>query len=258
MTPVRAREVGEGGGQGGSPGEAQGGRRLPRAAQGGGFPGRQRGRAAASPARAAPSKGRPRARTSGGDDLPKPLASWLAEAAEAYAADRYPDALRLLRKLVLRAPGSASARELLGLTYYRLGRWRLAVRELEVHHDISGSYDQYPVMADCYRALRQYGELEEAWAELRQVSPSGEVVAEGRLVAAGAMADRGDLDGAVRLLEPSLRRTKPKAYDIRQWYALADIYERAGELPRARELFARLASADPGAYDVSERLAALG
>lgn len=186
------------------------------------------------------------------------MSGWLAEAAEAYAADRYQDALRLLRKLILRAPGSGPARELLGLTYYRLGRWPLAVRELEEHREISGSYDQLPVIADCYRAMKRYQEAEAAWALLREVSPSAELVAEGRLVAAGAMADRGDLQGAVRLLEPSLRRTKPRQHDIRQWYVLADLYERAGELPRARDLFGRLAKADPGAYDVSERLAALG
>ena len=186
------------------------------------------------------------------------MAARLSEAAEAYAADRYQDALRFLRELVVRAPGSASVRELLGLTYYRLGRWRLAIRELQVHHELSGSYDQYPVIADCYRALQRYDDVEAVWLELRQASPSSEVVAEGRLVAAGAMADRGDLSGAFRLLEPSLRRTKPRQHDLRQWYALADLYEQAGELPRARELFARVASADPGAYDVSQRLAALG
>ena len=201
-------------------------------------------------------KGRTRARGVA-DELPRLIAARLGEAAEAYAADRYQDALRLLRNLVLRSPGSASVRELLGLTYYRLGRWRLAIRELLVHHEISGSYDQYPVIADCYRALHRYDDVEAVWLELREASPSGEVVAEGRLVAAGALADRGDFGGAFRLLEPSLRRTKPRQHDLRQWYALADLYEQAGELPRARDLFARVASADPGAYDVSQRLAAL-
>lgn len=195
----------------------------------------------------------------GADALPKgPLGAKLSEAASTYAADRYEDALRLLRRLAAQVPGSAAVRELLGLTYYRLGRWRLAVRELELHHELSGSYDQYPVIADCYRAMRRYEDAEAVWIELRRVSPSAEVVAEGRLVEAGSLADRGDLTGAVHLLERSVRRAKPRPYDLRQWYALADLYERAGDVPRARELFGKLAAADPGAYDVSLRLAALG
>jgi len=43
-----------------------------------------------------------------------------------------------------------------------------------------------------------------------------------------------------------------------QWYALADLYERAGDLPRARELFARVASFSPvQLFDTEERLTAL-
>jgi hypothetical protein len=39
---------------------------------------------------------------------------------------------------------------------------------------------------------------------------------------------------------------------------LGDLYERAGDLPRARDLFARVASFDDDPLDAAERLAALG
>ncbi|HXW81050.1 MAG TPA: tetratricopeptide repeat protein [Acidimicrobiales bacterium] len=193
-----------------------------------------------------------------GDGVDHRVGALLGDAARAYSADRYQDALRILRRLSAQAPTSASVKELLGLTLYRLGRWPLAVRELEAHHELSGSYDQFPVIADCYRAMRRYAEADEVWTELRKASPSAEVIAEGRLVAAGCLADQGDLEGAVRLLEASLRHSKPKSLHLRQWYALADLYERAGELPRARELFSQIADVDPGAYDVRQRLVALG
>ena len=139
-----------------------------------------------------------------------------------------------------------------------MGRWPLAVRDLLAHHELTGSYDQFPVIADCYRAMRQYREADATWEELRQASPSAEVVGEGRLVAAGCLADQGDLRGAVKLLEGSLRRSRPKVSHLRQWYALADLYERAGELPRARDLFTQIAAIDPYVYDVRQRLVALG
>jgi tetratricopeptide (TPR) repeat protein len=182
----------------------------------------------------------------------------LEDATRAYTADRYQDALRMLRRISAQSPDSAAVKELLGLTLYRLGRWVPALRELEAHRQASGSYDQYPVIADCYRALHRYAEADEIWSQLRQSSPSPDVMAEGRLVAAGTMADRGDLSGAVKLLEPTLRRSKPRPLHLRQWYALADLYERAGELPRARDLFMRIATVDPEAYDVRQRLVALG
>jgi len=192
------------------------------------------------------------------DDAGKASGAKLADAARAYSADRYQDALRILRKLSPQSPNSAAVKELLGLTLYRLGRWPLAVRELQAHHELSGSYDQFPVIADSYRAMRRYADADAVWAELRQASPSTEVIAEGRLVAAGSLADQGDLRGAVKLLEGSLRRSRPKASHLREWYALADLYERAGELPRARDIFARIAAVDPDAYDVRQRLVALG
>ena len=81
------------------------------------------------------------------------------------------------------------------------------------------------------------------------------------MVAAGMLGDDGDLDGAISLLASggagrALRNPSPR--HLRQWYALADLYERAGDLPRARELFMRVTRVDPDAYDASERLAALG
>ncbi|HET9058697.1 MAG TPA: tetratricopeptide repeat protein [Acidimicrobiales bacterium] len=191
-------------------------------------------------------------------DLHEPkLTVRLGDASRAYAADRYQEALRGLRKLVEQAPESAAVRELLGLTLYRLGRWPQAVKELLAYHQFSGSYDQHPVIADCYRAMRRFSDAEATWTELRQASPSQEVLAEGRLVAAGTMADQGDIGGAVKLLELSLKRSKPKPAHLRQWYALADLYERAGEVVRARELFRQIARVDPEAYDVRQRLAAL-
>jgi hypothetical protein len=40
-------------------------------------------------------------------------------------------------------------------------------------------------------------------------------------------------------------------------YVLADVVERAGDIPRARQLFRRVADADPGFVDVQSRIRAL-
>lgn len=185
------------------------------------------------------------------------LAERLAEASHAYDRDRYQDALRILRPLARAVPGSAAVRELYGLTLYRMGRWRLALKELDTYRTLSHSYDQHPAIMDCYRALRTHRSVEQLWDELRQASPSGEVVAEGRIVMAGSLADRGDLPGAIRLLERDVAVRKPRGHHLREWYALADLYERSGDVPRARDLFGRIDANDQGAFDTVDRLRAL-
>jgi tetratricopeptide (TPR) repeat protein len=196
-------------------------------------------------------------RVVGPSTAPK-LAARLAEAARAFQAERFADARRILAPLADRAPASDAVRELYGLTLYKLGKWREAVRELEAFRGITGSTDQHPVLADCYRALGRYDEVEALWRELREVSPSAELVAEGRIVHAGALADRGRIQEAIADIEPAVRKTRrPRGHHLRLLYVLADLYERAGDLPRARSLFERVVAAEPDFADADARLRAL-
>lgn len=183
----------------------------------------------------------------------------LGEATRAYERDRYLDAQRHLVALVKAAPDAPAVRELYGLTLYRLGRWEEAIAQLQEYRRLSASLDQLPVVADCHRALGHHRQVEEAWDELRLSSPAPDLLAEGRLVMAGDRADRGDVRGAMTLLGRVDRRVRaPREHHLRQWYALADLYERSGDLPRARQLFALVARHDPDLADAVERLAALG
>ena len=186
------------------------------------------------------------------------LARQLTLAAESYEAGRYQDAVKLLRPLAESAPDAAGIRELYGLTLYRLGRWKSARGELDAYHTLTGSVDQYPVVADCERAMGRHSAVDERWRQLKEASPGVEVLAEGRLVVAGSLADRGRLAEAVALLERfGADRSHPKDWHLRTWYALADLYERAGDVPRARALFRRLVERDAGFFDAAERLTTL-
>jgi tetratricopeptide (TPR) repeat protein len=183
------------------------------------------------------------------------------QAIGAYEAGRFPEALRLAKSVLTEAPSVAALIKVAGLASYRLGRWREAIKQLEAYADTSGDIDQTPALMDCYRALGRTVKVAELWTELRRGSPSTEVMAEARIVGAGALADTGDLGGAISLLAgggttKALRN--PAERHLRQWYALGDLYERAGDVPRARDLFTRVARADPDAYDVRTRLESLG
>lgn len=185
-----------------------------------------------------------------------------AEAAfSAYERGRFQDALRQIKPVVAEAPSVAAVRELTALAAYRSGKYREAARHLQTFGEMSDATNHLPELMDCQRALHKPKKVAELWTELRQSSPDPDVLAEGRIVAAASLAETGDLNGAISMLATSgasknLRNPAPR--HLRQWYVLADLYERAGDIPRAREYFERVRRADPEAYDVSERLRNLG
>jgi tetratricopeptide (TPR) repeat protein len=183
----------------------------------------------------------------------------LARAAEAFTAGRERDAARLLRPLRDAYPDASAVRELLGLCQYRLGQYAAATKELEAFVELTDSVEQHPVLMDCARALGKHRRVEELWEELAAASPSGAIVTEGRIVLAGSRADQGRLTEAIATLD---RRGgapgRVMDHHVRAWYALGDLYERAGDLPNARELFQRIRRYDAGFADIAERLAALG
>ena len=185
----------------------------------------------------------------------KGLSAKLEQAAAMFERERFRDARKVLDPLVELAPASSELRELSGLVAYREGRWKDAVQQLEAFRSLTHSTEQHPVLADCYRALGRHDEVAALWQELKQDAPSAEQLTEGRIVAAGSLADQRDVRGAIDLLGQGFTLPKrAKVQHLRRAYALADRYERAGESPRARELFDWVRLQDAGFADVSERL----
>jgi tetratricopeptide (TPR) repeat protein len=107
--------------------------------------------------------------------------------------------------------------------------------------------------------LKRYEVVENLWLELREGSPGPALMAEGRIVAAGAMADRGDLKGALKLMERAADVPKKvREHHLRQWYVLADLHDRSGDIIKARRLFGMIAAIEPDFADVGDRLRGLG
>ncbi len=216
--------------------------------------------------KSAPTRRRKLRTTEAGDELAriagrgaKHAQADLGKAAEAYAAGRERDAARLLRPLRDAYPDASAVRELLGLCQYRLGQYAAATKELEAFVELTNAVEQHPVLMDCARALGKHRRVAELWEELAAASPSGALVTEGRIVFAGSLADQGRLTEAIATLDRRVNQpSRVMDHHVRVWYALADLYERAGDLPRARDLFLRIRNYDAGFADAAERLATLG
>ena len=115
------------------------------------------------------------------------------------------------------------------------------------------------MLADCYRAMKRWGSVDEVWRDIREASPPHEVIAEGRIVVAGALADQGDLKGAIALMQQAQKPPKRvREHHLRQWYVLADLLDRAGDTVGAARWFREVAVHDAEFADVRDRLRALG
>jgi tetratricopeptide (TPR) repeat protein len=187
------------------------------------------------------------------------LVERMAEAQSALDRDRLDEARRLATGLVREVPGVAAVHELAGLVAYRLGRWRDAVRELEAAQLLKPRVDLLPVLADSYRALKRWTDVDRIWTEVRELSPSHDIMAEARIVAAGAQADRGDLTAALATMASVTARPKRvREHHLRQWYVLGDLNDRAGNPIEATRWFEHVAREDPEFVDVTSRLRSLG
>lgn len=185
----------------------------------------------------------------------------LTRAAEAYDRKRYEEALRLGRTVADVVPGVAPVRELTGLAAYRAERWSMAKIHLRAHFAITGDPEHLPLVMDCERAGHRYRAVEKTFGELEASEPTAEVLVEGRIVMAGAWADQQRYEDAIELLTKAgatKQLRNPSYRHVRLWYALGDVFDRAGDAGSARELFARVVIAEPDAYDAQARLAELG
>jgi tetratricopeptide (TPR) repeat protein len=177
-----------------------------------------------------------------------------------FEAHRYSEARITLVPLARQCADVAAIRELLGLCYYRESNWTRAIEHLEAALTLNPKWIfNHAVLADCHRAQKNFSRVEELWEEIAEASPHPELLAEARIVYAMSLADQGELQRALAIVVKTLSNTKRvQEYHLRQWYIVADLYDRLGNIIKAREVFQRIADQEPHFADVAERLSVLG
>jgi tetratricopeptide (TPR) repeat protein len=183
----------------------------------------------------------------------------LATAADALDRGRFDDARRMVAPVLRDLPDMAFGHEIAGLAFYQTGQWRKAAAELELARQLDRTLNHHAVLADCYRALKRYDAVDQLWLEVREGSPAPDLMAEARIVAAGALADQGNLKGALKLMERGADVPKKvRQHHLRQWYVLGDLHDRSGDIIKARRFFGMIAEVEPDFADVRDRLRGLG
>ena len=157
------------------------------------------------------------------------------------------------------ASRSGAVREVLGISLYRAGRFRDALRELQAYRRMTGRVDQNHLIADSHRALGAPEKAVEPAMEAVRAPIPEEARVEAAIVAASALADVGRFTealGVLRSFHAPDQMARP--FDLRLWYVTGEILERAGRPHEAAEEFRRVIRHDPHAFDAAERLARLG
>ena len=183
----------------------------------------------------------------------------LIAAGEALAAEEYERAIEPLVEAKKKAPRSVFVREMLGLVYHHLERWRDAARELSAYRRMSDLHNRDPELADCERALGRPEKALEVLGEILSDVTAHDldepVLAEGLIVAAGTLNDLGRDEEAVKVLEKGPLRPagEIEPHHLRLWYALADALERVGRRSDSRAWWDAVYAEDPDFFDVAKR-----
>ncbi|MEE1324890.1 MAG: hypothetical protein U0K19_04840, partial [Bifidobacteriaceae bacterium] len=154
------------------------------------------------------------------------------------------------------------ARETLAFVAYHRGDYKLANREFRTAYRMNGELDYLPFIADCERGLGHPQEAVSIALSPQAKKLTGESKAEMMLVFAGAYADMGKFDQALKIVRALLSvRGLGGAYRMRALQAEQNFLDQANREDEAQELEAviedlenKFADPDEDGMDVDDDL----
>jgi tetratricopeptide (TPR) repeat protein len=154
----------------------------------------------------------------------------------------------------------AAVREAVGIAAYQCGDWAQALAELRAARRMGSKSPLLPLIVDCERGLGRPERALELTRGPEAAQLSGDDADELRIVAAGARADLGQLDQALKVLStPQLDPTRTGTTAARLFYAYAETLLALDRSDEALQWFLRAAAADvEGVTDAEDRVSELG
>lgn len=154
----------------------------------------------------------------------------------------------------------AAVREAVGIAAYQCGDWAQALAELRAARRMGSKSPLLPLIIDCERGLGRPERALELARGTEAAQLSGDEADELRIVAAGARADLGQLEQALKVLStPQLDPARTGTTAARLFYAYAETLLALHRGEEALQWFLRAAAADiDGVTDAEDRVGELG
>jgi tetratricopeptide (TPR) repeat protein len=154
----------------------------------------------------------------------------------------------------------AAVREAVGIAAYQCGDWAQALAELRAARRLGSKSPLLPLIVDCERGLGRPERALELARGPEAAQLTGDEADELRIVAAGARADLGQLEQALKVLStPQLDPARAGTTAARLFYAYAETLLALDHSDEALQWFLRAAAADiEGVTDAEDRVSELG
>jgi tetratricopeptide (TPR) repeat protein len=154
----------------------------------------------------------------------------------------------------------AAVREAVGIAAYQCGDWSQAIAELRAARRMGSKSPLLPLIADCERGLGRPERALELARGPEAAKLTGDEADEMRIVTAGARADLGQLEQALKVLStPQPDPTRTGTIAARLFYAYADTLLALDRGDEALQWFLHAAAADvEGVTDAEDRVSELG
>ncbi len=170
----------------------------------------------------------------------------LTSAAVAFSEGRFRAAMSKLLETKSLSPRTATVRELLGLSAYRTGQWKVALSELRTFRRLTGDTTHMPVEMDSLRALGRAEDVTKAWELWRELGGSRQTEDEARVVYASFLLDQGDARKAWSVIKPGKLIAQPGESELRRWYVAARVAAALDDRDAGRQVHAGRGKGRPG------------
>lgn len=190
-------------------------------------------------------------------DRLQPTLTLLQEAAYGFAGAKYRQVIPKLEEAKKLATSVATIRELLGLSYYRLGEWESALREMRAFRRLAGETTHMAVEMDAQRALGRRDDVEKTWKLFRELGGDTWSKSEAKVVYASFLLEEGRARDAWRIVKPERLVAEAPEHTLREWYVAARVAAALGDSETATKLARAIEKQDvafPGLEDLFDEI----
>ena len=191
-------------------------------------------------------------------DKLQPTLTLLQEAAYGFASAKYRQIIPKLEEAKKLSSRVATIRELLGLSYYRIGDWEAALREMRAFRRLAGETTHMAVEHDALRALGRREDVEKTWRLFKELGGDTWAKSEAKVVFGSFLLEEGRAKEAWPIVKPSRLTADAQEHTLREWYVAARVASSLGDQATALQIAKAIEKLDVAFPGLEELFSEIG